>query len=246
MPPDHSAPPVGVAQRAERLVVVPVRRSDVCDHHGLGVSSQAVLQHARQLRVPAGTQGQRSRPHNNIRVLCRSTRRAPHLYGTCPLLPSTSALMTLPSAVRDRLILMPSFSRSPACTAVTGRPRRCACDDASSLRHLSLPETNAVPHTCGARLTLPLAARQVHQVELAHSNVAGRGCRCTRAATHTTPHRTRAPCQCACALGEAAAHALAASPAPGAGHPPAAASAELKRSVASMVMVKMECERELS
>jgi hypothetical protein len=41
-------------QRAERLVVVPVRRPHVCDHDGLGVAPQAVLQQARQLGVAVG------------------------------------------------------------------------------------------------------------------------------------------------------------------------------------------------
>eukprot|EP00047_Mylnosiga_fluctuans_P024705 m.168527 g.168527 ORF g.168527 m.168527 type:complete len:449 (+) comp9910_c1_seq9:664-2010(+) len=42
---------VGVAQRADRLIEVVVRGSEVCDHDGLGVAAERVLQKARQLAL---------------------------------------------------------------------------------------------------------------------------------------------------------------------------------------------------
>ncbi len=41
-----------VAQRAQRLLVAPVRRADVGDHDRLSVAAEAVLKQPRQLAVP--------------------------------------------------------------------------------------------------------------------------------------------------------------------------------------------------
>ena len=54
-------------------------------------------------------------------------------YGMCVDLPSTSAEMQLPSALRDMLILVASFSRSPVACVLD-----CRSDPARSTR-LSLP-----------------------------------------------------------------------------------------------------------
>jgi hypothetical protein len=48
--------PVGISQRAECLLIVPVSWADVGHHDGLGVATQAVLQQPSQLGVPGGTE----------------------------------------------------------------------------------------------------------------------------------------------------------------------------------------------
>lgn len=47
-------PPVGVAQGAECLIIVPVSRSNVGYHDSLGVATQAVMQEPGQLGVTVG------------------------------------------------------------------------------------------------------------------------------------------------------------------------------------------------
>jgi hypothetical protein len=92
--------------------------------------------------------------------------------------------MTLPRALSERLILVASFSRSPG-SAVQGRRRQpprsvqrpaCGTPNARPVFRCS-PVQGCAPRplgtpTCGTGLALPLAASQVDQVELAHTNVA--------------------------------------------------------------------------
>lgn len=140
-------------------------------------------------------------------------RLSTYLYGMWPLLLSTSALMTLPRAVRDRLILMPSFSWSPAHRpAHTSTPRaqsgiasamlsgsptcppscwHCAAERHQRMRLQSVASWRAVGATCCACLALALAPSQVHQVELANTDVRRFGsCSCRSRACHTAQQPT--------------------------------------------------------
>ena len=75
--------------------------------------------------------------------------------------------MTLPSAVSDRLILMPSCSRSPGGGG--GGDSGCT---SSAATHASIAAQQQLLPTCRARLALAFAASEVNQVQLADADVA--------------------------------------------------------------------------
>ena len=134
-------------QRGERLLVVVVRGAHGGHHHGLRVPSQGVLRARAVPHHPRREQFRRTQrrdsrarsqqPRNTHRPsppppspppththTCSSRVSLLSLYGMCFGFPctscSTSVWITLPSAVSERLILMPSFMRAPVAPVFDG------------------------------------------------------------------------------------------------------------------------------
>jgi len=120
-----------IPQSGHGFIVVVVCRTNVCNHHCLGISSQRVCIHSHDkfnldiLRSSNHsttcinfTKNSHIKPPVNEKTTkayepCRSRVSFESRYGMCELFPSTSAEMTLPSADRLKLIFVASFSRSP-------------------------------------------------------------------------------------------------------------------------------------
>lgn len=121
---------VSVPQRGERLVVVPVGGADVGEHAALVVAAERVLEQPRQLRVAVGdvgplvhqrTAGETGGPHEPA-----AGGQAP---SEGPAETLTCHLITLPSAVRLRLMLTPSLNRVPSAPVFPARsePAKSTC-----------------------------------------------------------------------------------------------------------------------